>query len=73
MDDYSKALTNPSMLLIFTYAPAGFGHLRVTNALYHGLPSGANPVLLGAQDYSINYVHRIASNYRITRDRKSVV
>ncbi len=67
MDDYSKALTNPSMLLIFTYAPAGFGHLRVTNALYHGLPSGANPVLLGAQDYSINYVHRIASNYRITR------
>lgn len=67
MDDYGKALTNASMLLIFTYAPAGFGHLRVTDALYHGLPTGANPVLLGAQDYSINYIHRIASNYRITR------
>ncbi len=50
-----------SLMLIFSYAPAGFGHLRVTDALLHGLPKGVSPVILGAQDKSITIIHRIAS------------
>jgi len=47
--------------LVLTYAPAGLGHLRVTDALYHGLPETVNPVLLGSQDKSIQVLHRITS------------
>lgn len=48
-------------MVIFTYAPAGLGHLRVTDALYHGLPSGVTPVILGAQDEFIRVIHRFMS------------
>lgn len=51
-----------SLLICFAYAPAGLGHLRVTDALYHGLPKGANtPLLLGSQDTTITYLHRFMS------------
>ncbi len=57
-----EALSDKSLLIIFAYAPAGLGHLRVTDALYHGLPKEAtNPLLLGAQDTSITYLHRVMS------------
>lgn len=54
-------LRTRSLIVIFTYAPAGFGHLRVTEALYHGLPPGVPHFLLGSHDASISYLHRLAS------------
>src|SRR5512144_3045550 len=55
------ALTDRKLLLVLTYAPAGLGHLRVTDALYHGLPETVNPVVLGSQDASIQSIHRLTS------------
>ena len=54
-------LTNRKLLLVLAYAPAGLGHLRVTDALYHGLPETVNPVVLGSQDRSIQSIHRLTS------------
>ncbi len=54
-------LLRPDVLLVFTYAPAGLGHLRVTDALHDGLPGGAHSVLLGADDTRITYWHRLIS------------
>ncbi len=64
-----SSLTNNSkeLLLLFTYAPAGFGHLRVTDALYHGLPDGAYALILGAQDKSIVAIHRLMSTNFLVR------
>ncbi len=56
-----KKLADRQLLLILTYAPAGLGHLRVTDALYTGLPETVNPVVLGSQDKSIQFIHRIVS------------
>jgi len=67
MADPSKILSSDSLILIFTYAPAGFGHLRVTDALYHGLPKDVTPVLLESQDKSLTFLHRIASIHPIAR------
>jgi len=52
---------NKSILVIFAYAPAGLGHLRVTNALYRGLPSHAHALLLGSHDELIRVLHRYTS------------
>lgn len=54
-------LTNRKLLLVLAYAPAGLGHLRVADALYHGLPETVNPVVLGSQDKSIQSIHRLTS------------
>jgi hypothetical protein len=62
-----SALRNKSLVLIFAYAPAGLGHLRVTDALYHGLPKDITPILFGAQDESITLIHRLMSTHVITR------
>ncbi|MBW7960217.1 hypothetical protein B6D29_00605 [Microgenomates bacterium UTCPR1] len=62
MDQRLKPLKDRSLLVVFAYAPAGLGHLRVTDALYHGLPKDANtPLLLGSQDQTITYLHRLMS------------
>jgi len=62
MDKQTSPLEDKSLLICFAYAPAGLGHLRVTDALYHGLPKGANtPLLLGSQDRTITYLHRFMS------------
>jgi len=60
-------LTDRDNLLILTYAPAGLGHLRITDALYDGLPKIVNPVVLGSQDKSIQTIHRITSIHPIGR------
>jgi hypothetical protein len=49
------------ILLIFSYSPAGLGHLRVTNALSHGLPHGGSKILLGSRDNKITFLHRLTS------------
>lgn len=64
--DFSQ-LQKKSVVLVFTYAPFGFGHLRVTDALYHGLPHDIAPILLGATDESLNFFYRFMSIHPITR------
>jgi hypothetical protein len=54
-------LTETHLQVIITYAPAGLGHLRITDAIYHGLPPAVKPVVLGSQDESIKTMHRITS------------
>lgn len=54
-------------MLVFSYSPAGLGHLRVTEALYDGLPSKVTPILLGSQDKSITNIHRLVSLHPLMR------
>jgi hypothetical protein len=54
-------LAHRQFQLVLTYAPAGLGHLRVADALYHGLPETASPVVLGSSDKSIQIIHRLTS------------
>jgi len=63
----SNPLVDKSLLIIFTYAPAGLGHLRVTDALYDGLPKGARSVILQSNDAVITILHRFISIHYITR------
>lgn len=65
--DYQLILQRPDLLTIFTYAPAGLGHLRVSHALYEGLTSAIIPILLGSHDKAITYLHRLLSIHPITR------
>ena len=67
LKEEAKILKNKETVIILAYAPAGLGHLRVTDALYHGLPKTANPLLLGSQDKSITRIHRILSIHPIFR------
>lgn len=62
-----KALQQKSVMVIFTYSPAGLGHLRVTDALYRGLPAGITPIILGSQDPLIRFAHRFTSIHPIAR------
>lgn len=48
-------------LIVFTYAPAGLGHLRVVNSLAEGLPPSQTPVLLGSSDLGIETIHKFIS------------
>ncbi len=66
-------LEKKSLVLVFAFAPAGLGHLRVTDALYRGLPEEITPVLLGTQDKSISWIHRFISIHPITRAMFEVV
>ncbi len=68
MDEASlDKLAARQLQLILTYAPAGLGHLRVTDALYHGLPEIVNPVVLGSRDKSLQAIHRITSIHPLAR------
>ncbi len=61
-------IKDKNLLTIFTYAPAGLGHLRVTDALYDALPKGArHPLLLGSHDEFITSVHKVTSNNPLGR------
>lgn len=62
-----STLAKKSIVVIFAYTPAGFGHLRVSDALYHGLPDSVTPLLLGAQDKSISFLYRFISIHPLTR------
>lgn len=60
-------LHQKALIIIFAYAPAGLGHLRVTDALYAGLPKTTLPLLMGSHDKWITYIHRVMSIHPITR------
>lgn len=62
-----SALHKKSMVIIFAFAPAGLGHLRVTDALYEGLPPEVSPLLLGSHDTFITFFHRVMSVHPVTR------
>lgn len=57
-----RKLIDPGVCIVFAYAPAGLGHLRVTDALYHGLPSECKPTLLPDTALSVHVLHRITSS-----------
>jgi hypothetical protein len=63
-----SALSSPDLVIVLAQALTGLGHLRVTHALYHGLPTGAHAVMLSSQDTSINYMHKIMSVNPILRE-----
>lgn len=67
MNSVTDPLHKKSVIIIFAYSPAGLGHLRVTDALYHGLPAGVSPLLLGSQDTWIEYIHRLSSIHPLGR------
>lgn len=48
-------------LVVFTYAPTGLGHIRVTDALKEGLPQDYDSVIFAPNDPSIEYIHRLTS------------
>lgn len=48
-------------LLVFTYAPAGLGHLRVTDALVDSRPKNHPYIMLGSYDRFITSFHRFFS------------
>ncbi len=62
-----EILSQKSLVVVLAYAPTGLGHLRVTDALFHGLPKSSAPLLLGSQDKSIGILHRIASIHPLAR------
>lgn len=68
MKSTSAILSQKNLVLIFTYAPAGLGHLRVTDALYTGLPPEVSPLLVGSQDTGIKGIHRILSIHPVLRN-----
>lgn len=61
-------LQQNDLLLVFTYAPAGLGHMRVMNALIDGLPQNIDYVILGTNDTRIRYWHRIISISPLIRE-----
>lgn len=57
----SEDLASPDLVIVLAQALTGLGHLRVTHALYRGLPPGVHALLLSSQDTRINYMHKITS------------
>ncbi len=62
MPAYTSKLVDPGVCIVFAYAPAGLGHLRVTDALYHGLPQECDPMLLPDTAVSVKTLHRLTSS-----------
>lgn len=54
-------------LVIFAYAKAGLGHLRVTNALHKGLKNNGEAILLRSMDTATTYTHRFSSTHVFAR------
>ncbi len=54
-------------LVVFAQASAGLGHLRVTDALFHGLPKEIETILLHSQDKTIVTMHNLMSTHVLLR------
>ncbi|MEK7526449.1 MAG: hypothetical protein AAB546_03145, partial [Patescibacteria group bacterium] len=67
MNNTSSVLSDETTVLVFAYALAGLGHLRVISALHDGLPPDVEPSLLGSHDKAIVNIHRITSVHPIVR------
>lgn len=53
--------------IVFGYANAGLGHLRVTDALMDGIPDGYKPYVINPQDNTVKIIHRLTSTLPILR------
>lgn len=53
--------------VVFTYALAGFGHLRVTDALRDGFKKDIPTYLYASPDISLTTIHRITSIHPVAR------
>lgn len=73
MADTADILSQKSLVLIQAYVPTGLGHLRVTYALFRGLPTGVTPVLLGSADQTLTYLHRITSIHEWGRKLQDII
>ncbi len=62
-----EIMDSDSLLIIFSYAPAGFGHLRVMDALYDGLENKTSALVLGSQDQVVTFFHRLSSVHPLIR------
>lgn len=58
-----EVLSKESLQIIFSYSPTGFGHLRVMDALQHGLPKEIESETFGADDTSLGSLYRMISVY----------
>jgi len=67
MSRVTEVLGKKSTILLFAYSPTGLGHLRVTDALYEGLPKSITPLLLTSQGQTVTFLHRITSVHPIFR------
>jgi len=63
----TKPANHDSSLTVFAYAVAGLGHLRVTDALYDGMPSGNRAIILDSLDKSLEDIHRFTSTHLAAR------
>ncbi len=54
-------------LVVFTYALAGFGHLRVTSSLFSGTPQGTTSEILESHDKEIMAIHRFTTVHHTIR------
>jgi UDP-N-acetylglucosamine:LPS N-acetylglucosamine transferase len=63
----SSILKKKDTFIIFSYVPVGFGHLRVSDALYHSVEKDTNHVFLSTENSSITFFHRITSVHPIAR------
>lgn len=61
MINSARVFDKKSLVVVFAYVPAGLGHLRVTDAFFHGLPEGVAPLLLGSEDKLTMFFHRLTS------------
>lgn len=67
MTNKEEIFKDKSLLIVFTYAPAGFGHLRVMDALYDGLSDKTNARILDTHDQRLTYFHRLSSVHPLVR------
>lgn len=61
MSNLIQIFEKKSLVVVFAYVSAGLGHLRITDALFHGLPEGVDPLLLAPEDQLTSFFHRITS------------
>lgn len=60
-NEVKKILSETGTEILFTYASAGLGHLRCTDALKDGLPEGIKSSIMFPNDESMRHIHRLTS------------
>lgn len=68
MSNLAQIFEKKSLVVVFAYVAAGLGHLRITDALLHGLPEGVNPLLFAPVDPLTSFFHRVTSVNRIAKE-----
>lgn len=59
--EVTDILSQNGLEIVFTYAPAGLGHLRDMDALKDGIPKGVKSSILFSEDEPIRLIHRLTS------------